>query len=246
MVPQSRKLGSKAAAPVLCGQMRRLRALRERVREPGALYRLRKVPAVCPHKARQVMGKEYTVPELLAVAKEEEPFYYDDGGVTLSGGECLLQIDFAEELLRQLKENGISTAVDTALFVPQSTLDRVLPYTDLFLVDVKAFSPSLHREFVGADNALILSNLTYLCEKGARVWVRIPVVPECNGTMEEMRKIADFLNPLPIERVELMPYHTFGLNKGRALGMEMQRFSPVTENELAAFTEMFAAAEGAK
>jgi len=222
----------------------------ERVCEHNALRDKEKCVAcgrcaeVCPHRARVLMGKEYTVDELLAIAKEEEPFYYDDGGVTLSGGECLLQIDFAEEFLKALKENGISTAVDTALCVPRETLDRVLPYTDLFLVDLKALSPEIHKAFTGADNAVILRNIAYLSEKGARMWIRIPVVPECNGTMEEMGKMADFVNRLPVERVDLMPYHTFGINKGRALGLEMQRFSSVSEENLNEFMKLFQAAKG--
>jgi pyruvate formate lyase activating enzyme len=161
----------------------------------------------CPQNAREICGREYTAEEVLKIILKDKSFYdASGGGVTFSGGECMLQIDFLEEILRLCKENGIHTAVDTAGHVPYDYFERILPYTDLFLYDVKCLDSEKHKKFVGVSNARILENLEKLLATGASVLVRIPVIPEVNDSAEEMRAGSAFLrkgNNAP--RVELLP-----------------------------------------
>ena len=165
-------------------------------------------------------GKEYTVDELLPILLKDKDFYDNSGGgVTLSGGECLLQADFCAELLKQLKANGIHTAVDTAGLVSKTALDKVLPYTDVFLYDVKAISEAVHKTCTGQGNGQILDNLLYLEEKGAEVEIRIPYVPDFNDG--EMEKIGEFLSRLRcVEKVRVLKYHNLAGTKYTGVGVK--------------------------
>ena len=112
-------------------------------------------------QALQLCGKEISIDELLPIWLEDKAFYeVTNGGVTLSGGECLMQADFCAELLKQLKNHGVHTAVDTAGNVSWQYFEKILPYTDLFLYDVKCISEQLHKNGTGVSNKLILENLT--------------------------------------------------------------------------------------
>ena len=114
----------------------------------------------CLGEARVLYGREITVDELLPILLEDKDFYENSGGgVTLSGGECLMQADFCAELLKRLKENGIHTAVDTCGFAPEEALDKVLPFTDTFLYDIKAYDEDVHIRCTGRSNLQILENL---------------------------------------------------------------------------------------
>lgn len=181
----------------------------------------------CPTDARKVCGREYTVTEIVEEAVKDRAYYENSGGgVTFSGGECMLQIDFLEEALRECKKAGLHTAVDTAGHIPFSSFERVLPYTDLFLYDIKCFDSIRHKQFVGVENDLILRNLQKLLEAGANVWIRIPVIPGVNDSEDEMRQIKDFLDSCgKVQKIELLPYHAMGDNKYRALGVEPQKFA---------------------
>lgn len=174
----------------------------------------------CPHDAREICGKEYTVDEAMREILKDKVFYENSGGgVTFSGGECMLQIDFLEEILKACKENGIHTAVDTAGHVPFEYFERILPYTALFLYDVKCFTEQLHIEGTGVSNKRILENLTRLSrETSVELIVRIPLIPTFNDDINELQKIARFLHPLRIRNVELLPYHPMGEHKYEALG----------------------------
>lgn len=175
--------------------------------------------------------QEYTVRELLDIAEEDVPFYRPDGGITCSGGECMLQGEFLTEFLKECKREGIHTAIDTAGDVPFEAFLSVLPYTDLFLYDLKCASPDLHLAYTGVENTLIIENLKGLFERGARVHIRIPLIPECNGNEEEMRAIGELLRPLCPEEVTLLPYHTLGDGKYRKLGLAVPAFT-VPEEEI--------------
>lgn len=196
----------------------------------------------CPADAREISGREYTVEEVLAQTVKDASLYRrSGGGVTCSGGECMLQIDFLAALLARLHEAGIHTAVDTAGCVPFSSFERVLPLADLFLYDVKCMDGEKHRRFTGADNRLILDNLARLLARNAPVWVRIPVIGEVNATVAEMRAIRDFLSAhgRPA-RVELLPYHAMGEHKYAALGCEAVRFTPPSEEKMKELRAVFA------
>ena len=178
---------------------------------------------VCPASALEKVGRDYSIEEVLKTVRRDAPFYAaSGGGVTLSGGEVLLQADFAAELLKSCREEGLHTAVDTAGFVPWEAFLKVLPFTDLFLYDVKAVTPELHRRATFQDNALILKNYKKLQETGARIWVRIPVIPGYTDDEEELRKIAAFLQEKTPEVVELLRFHRMAEGKYRELGLNYE------------------------
>lgn len=195
----------------------------------------------CPQDAREICGKERTVDEIMAEIVKDAPFYKtSNGGVTFSGGECMLQIDFLEEILKRCRECGIHTAVDTAGDVPYEYFERILPYTDLFLYDVKCYDSDLHRKYTGVKNDRILKNLKSILKAGASVWVRIPVIPEVNDSEEELQAIKRFLDgdTAPV-RVELLPYHAMGEHKYQAIGKEVQSFSPPSADRMEQLKKIF-------
>lgn len=172
----------------------------------------------CTSDALTLYGREVTVEDILPELLEDRDFYFPRGGVTLSGGECLLQADFCRELLARLKAEGIHTAVDTSGSVPREALEKVLPYTDLFLYDIKAYDEEVHRRCTGYSNRQILDNLVYLDSLGAEIEIRIPFVPSYNDT--EMEAIAHFLSTLKnVRGVKVLPYHCLSDGKYRSLGL---------------------------
>lgn len=180
----------------------------------------------CPADARKICGKKYTVDEVLSEILKDKSFYETSGGgVTFSGGECMLQIEFLCELLKKCKDNKIHTAVDTAGNVPWAYFERILKHTDLFLYDIKIFDAEKHKRYTGADNRVILDNLKKLFECGANVWIRIPVISGVNDTEEEMRKIKEFLKPYSPMKIELLCYHKMGEHKYDALNLQKTKFS---------------------
>ena len=176
--------------------------------------------ARCPVNALVAYGREYEAEKLADLLMEDEPYFRaGNGGVTLSGGECLAQPDFAVEVARLLFEKGVSVDIDTCGFVPRHTLERVLPYTDTFLYDVKAASPEVHKALTGQDNALILDNLRFLSQSGARIEIRIPLVVGCNDG--EIPAIGKLLRDLPgITKIKVLQYHDFSASRYEALGMK--------------------------
>ena len=180
----------------------------------------------CPTDARKIYGKKMSVDEVMEEILRDRAFYENSGGgVTFSGGECMLQIDFLEAILKKCKEHGIHTAVDTAGHVPFEYFERILPYTDLFLYDIKAFDSEIHKQYVGVGNERILENLKKLLQIGAPIWIRIPTIPTVNASEDEMRKIKAFLDEHGTpEKIELLPYHSMGEGKCLALGKELVTF----------------------
>lgn len=180
----------------------------------------------CPHDAREICGKEYTVDEVMREILKDKVFYENSGGgVTFSGGECMLQIETLTELLAKCKENRIHTAVDTAGDLPWMHFERILPFTDLFLYDIKCFTDSLHVDGTGISNKRILENLTRLSQKtSVDIIVRIPIIPTFNDDVSELQHVADFLRPLRIRNVELLPYHSMGEHKYEGLGRVFTHF----------------------
>ena len=178
----------------------------------------------CPAEARKICGREYTSDEVLAEVIKDKAFYENSGGgVTFSGGECMLQLDFLLEILEKCKSAGIHTAVDTAGNVPWKSFEKILPFTDLFLYDIKAFGAELHRKGTGVSNELILENLKNLSGR-ADIIVRIPVIGGYNDNDEEIRQIVDFLKQIKIIKAELLPYHAMGEHKYTALGRNPENF----------------------
>ena len=138
----------------------------------------------------------------------------------------MLQIDFLYDILKKCRENGIHTAVDTAGHIPWKSFERILPYTDLFLYDIKSMDSNVHKKYTGAGNELILENLARLLKSGADVWVRIPVIPAINDTEADFEKLREFFdsNGYP-QKTELLPYHAMGEHKYAALGKTFYPFA---------------------
>ena len=195
----------------------------------------------CPADARRISGKEYSVDELLDEVLGDLSFYKSSGGgVTFSGGECMLQTDFLEEILKKCKENAVHTAVDTAGHVPYERFEKISPYTDLFLYDVKCFDSTKHRHYTGVGNELILENLGRLLAEAKSVWIRIPIITGVNDTVDEMKKIKSFLysRGRP-EKIELLPYHAMGEHKSRALGREFRVFDVPDKEKMEELKSVF-------
>lgn len=169
---------------------------------------------LCLQNARQLIGKSYDVAELVALAERDRPFYEESGGgVTLSGGEVLSQGEAAVELARQLHSRGIHLAVDTCGHGSRETLQSLLPWTDLFLYDLKQMDDAKHRRHTGQGNALILANLRFLLEAGAKVALRLPLVAGVNDDAENIAAVLAFMAEYPPLKVHLLPYHAFGSDK---------------------------------
>jgi pyruvate formate lyase activating enzyme len=179
---------------------------------------------VCGQNALSIAGKTYTPGGVLREVLQDRNFYANSGGgVTLSGGEPFVQYGFVLELLKNLKKEGIHTAVDTCGCVPPAALLASAEYTDLYLLDIKTFSPELHREFTGMSNKKVSESLNILAKAGARVYVRIPLVAGINDSFEEIGAIAKLLTGNPcVALVELLAYHAFGTPKYAALGKVYQ------------------------
>ena len=184
----------------------------------------------CPSGALEAMGKTVVVDWLLSeLLKDRAYFEKSGGGVTLSGGEPTLQPEFAEALLRGLKEQGISTALDTCGLCTPRTLDRLLPYTDLVLFDLKLLDPSIHQKFTGAPNEQILENLRYIRnyvhsqKRAIELWIRTPLIPEATVTDDNLTAIghylADHLNGT-VSRWELCAFNNLCRDQYTRLGLE--------------------------
>ncbi len=181
-------------------------------------------PGLSYRDSREIIGREATVAEVLREIEKDVIFYdQSGGGVTFSGGEPLLQIDFLEALLRECREREIHTAVDTTGYASWEQLERIFPFTDLFLYDLKLLDDRLHRRYTGVSNRLILENLEKLLSRGARVVIRIPLIPDFTDSRENLLQIARYLRKFPqIKRIDLLPYNPIGEAKYAKLGLELR------------------------
>ena len=188
--------------------------------DPNACRLCRSCESECFTQARTVSSKEMTLDEIYEeVMKDEVVYRRSGGGVTVSGGEPLLWMDFNTALLERLKRAGVGTAVETAGNVEQESLDRIAPYVDTFLFDFKLFDSKKHREWTGADNTRIKENLIHVCETHPNVVVRIPLIPTVNDTDEEFTNMMRFVRQLKkINSVHILPFHNFGSGKYAMLG----------------------------
>lgn len=185
---------------------------------------------ICPTGAITLFGEEISADELVKILKKDKPFFdASGGGVTLSGGECLAQSEFCIEVAKKLKQENINVYVDTCGFVNKKIIEQILPYTDKFLFDVKAFSPQTHKKCTGEENGLILQNLQYLSDNGACIEVRIPLVKGYNDS--EIEDIAKMLSSLNIKKVKVLKYHSLARSRYEALSMTDTM--PQTETTLA-------------
>lgn len=192
----------------------------------------------------EIRGKRMSVEEVMEAVDRDRSFYTGSGGgVTFSGGEPLMQIEFLEQLLAASKERGYHTVVETAGDVPWSRFLSTLPFVDLFLYDVKVMDPGIHKAVTGVSNERILGNLQKLSEESKiPLWIRIPIVPGVNDHTAAMEAIARRIQPLRnIERVQLLPYHKSGESKYAALGRSCPTsdLSPPSPEHMRRLEEVF-------
>ncbi|WP_238727269.1 glycyl-radical enzyme activating protein [Diplocloster modestus] len=203
-----------------------------------------KLAGVCPADALMIKGQKITVEEVMQVIRRDRMFYErSGGGVTLSGGEPLLQPEFAKHLLQACREEGIPTAVETTGYVPWENIARILPCTDLFLYDFKSPDSEIHRSWTGVDNKRILQNLKQLQTAGANIHVRTPVIPGMNDKPETLRKMAVILDQLGITARSLLPFHQYGSGKYRSCGIpySMEDVQQLSEERMMELNQVFLA-----
>ena len=175
-----------------------------------------KCAEVCYPHALYLCGESYTVDEVMKKALADRHFYENSGGgVTVSGGEALSQPIFTLELLRRLKEEGIHTALDTTGYAPWQIVEKTLPYTDLYLLDLKHMDNERHKQTVGVPNDIIHENARKIAAAGGKFQIRIPVIPMFNDSEENIRATAEFCRELgdAVTLVQLLPYHNLGVTK---------------------------------
>ena len=190
---------------------------------------------VCSYSARKISGQTVSADEVVKKVLRDKAFYdTSGGGVTLSGGEPLLQADFALEILRKCRENGVSTAIETAADVPWEVFEKLLPYLDFVFCDIKCIDEALHKKLTGVGNGRILENAERLKQSGVKMRFRMPVIPSLN--VDEVSKAVAFAGDIPLE---LMAYHITGCNKYDALGREYKigSIEPPTKEYMTALAE---------
>lgn len=203
---------------------------------------------VCVSKALTVSGENKSVDELLIEIEKDRPFYRENGGVTLSGGEPLSQGDELVDLLKQIQEKKIGVNIETSLHVKWKQVARCIGYVDAFLVDLKHLDFLKFKAQTNGDINLVLENLVRLTNSKTNVVIRIPVIPGFNHTEEEIAKMIDFIFSLKkVREVHLLPYHTFGVEKYKMLDMEykMGDRKQVEDWELAPYIQ-YAESKGLK
>lgn len=163
----------------------------------------------------KIVGRDVTVDEIMPELLSDLTYYRrSGGGITLSGGEVTAQPEFARELLRACKEAGLHTAIESAASSEYKNIEMLLPYLDLFLMDIKLMDPELHREYTGVDNSRILENARLVAKSGVELIIRTPVIPGVNDDAESIRAISKFARSLgTVREHHLLPYHRLGQDK---------------------------------
>ena len=175
----------------------------------------------CPGKALQAEGEQLDADEVVRICMQDADFYAESGGgVTLSGGECMMQSKFTAELARKLKMAGVHIAAETTGCVAPETFRALAPLFDLLLFDVKHYDSEMHRRGTGVGNERIIENLTQAKSEGLNILPRIPVIPRFNASLSDAEGIAALLHRVGLERAQLLPFHQFGERKYELLGRE--------------------------
>jgi len=182
----------------------------------------------CPTGARELLGRTVDVQEILKEVERDRPFYEESGGgVTFSGGEPLLQSEFLLACLRESRERGLHTAVDTSGYAPREVILEVAAWTDLFLYDLKILDDARHRKYTGVAVAPVLENLRAIDATGAEIWLRVPLIPGINTDAANLEGLGDFAASLKRRyTVHLLPFHGMGSEKYRRLGRDHPLRSP--------------------
>lgn len=182
----------------------------------------RRIETMVERGGLKTVGRDVTVEDIMPELLSDIPYYRrSGGGITLSGGEVLAQADFAAELLCECKAQGLHTAIESAASLPFSEIEKLLPYLDLYLMDIKHMDSDKHKRFTGVENRLILENARRVAKSSVELIIRTPVVPGFNDTAEEISAISSFAASLDgVREHHLLPYHRLGADKYGGLGRE--------------------------
>ena len=193
----------------------------------------------CPSDAIKAWGKEMTVDECMEIILKDLGYYEKSGGgVTVSGGDPVIQMDFVVELFRRCKEEKIQTCLESTFYAEWSTIEKVLPYTDIIISDIKHMDTNVHRKHTGRENHLILENLKKLADLNKEIILRIPVIPGVNDSNDNLEKTADFiLNEMDgnVRTLQLLSFMRLGEEKYQSLGIPYKMENIVVDRK--AFTE---------
>jgi len=187
----------------------------------------------CVAGAREIIGQEITVGEVMTEVEKDVVFYdQSGGGVTFSGGEPLMQPEFLLALLNQCQKQGIHTAVDTSCYAEPQIIDQVADKTDLFLCDLKHMDSDIHKRFTGVGNNLILDNIKRLSQAGKEIIIRIPVIPGFNDDQPNIEATGKFAASLPcLSGIDILPYNRGGMEKSARLSAETKLMQTETPDE---------------
>lgn len=181
-------------------------------------------------------AKEYSVDKLMHIISRGKPYFKaSSGGVTLSGGEPLLQHQFVKEIFKECKKADIHTAIDTSLYVKRSFIEEVMPFTDLFLADIKHINQGKSKDITSMSNELNLANLKFISQAKIPIWIRHVIVPGLTDKREDLVEMGHFIMHLEsVERIDLLPYHTLGKHKWELLGLkyELEDINPPSAQEI--------------
>lgn len=170
---------------------------------------------VCPAGALMPTGYDISVKDALERVLKDKAFYGEEGGVTISGGEPMSQFAFTYELAKRCREEGITVCIDTTGYCKGELFDQIIPYTDLFLYDLKHMDTQRSKKLTGVNNELILENARRIAAKGGKLQIRVPTIPKLNANLENMRRTAAFCRELgeAVTLVQILPYHRMGVPK---------------------------------
>ncbi len=178
----------------------------------------------CPSNALKLWGSRMTTDDILAILHKDMEFYKESGGgVTISGGEPLLQIDFLEEILKKCKFSGINTCVESTLYSKWESIERILNLTDIIISDIKVMDEQQHHKYTGVSNSMILENLIRLSKTHKHIILRIPLIPGVNDDNENINLTADFINNRMagnVDRLQILEFMNLGEEKSRSIGKE--------------------------
>ena len=195
-----------------------------------------KIQTMISNGKEKIVGQDITVGKIIETVKRDMPYYRrSGGGITLSGGECLCQPRFTEALLRECKENGINTAIETTGFAEYSVIEKILPYVDTVLMDIKHIDSQKHKEYTSQPNEQILENARKISENAKELIIRVPVIPGFNDSENEIKAIAEFARSLKgVKRLHLLPYHNFGADKYKGLDRkyDMNEIKPPEKEQM--------------
>jgi len=178
-----------------------------------------KIETMTMNGKTKVVGQDVTVAEIIEEVEKDRAYYNrSGGGLTLSGGESLAQADFARDLLRAAKERGINTALESTAYSDYKNIEKILPYLDVYLMDIKHMNSSKHKEFTTRENELILENAKKLAKDAKKLIIRTPVIPTFNATKEEIGAIAKYAKEIGVKEMHILPYHRLGKDKYYGLG----------------------------